>query len=79
MTAYFASNQDPFSKLIKPKNPIQGTFNLSEPSSHSQNDEHLLSRAVLVFSCYTFIPEMKGRVAGNNDDDSADDEESSQS
>jgi hypothetical protein len=121
MTAYFASNQDPFSKLIKPKNPIQGTFNLSEPSSHSQNDEHLLSQkptarkeaarcaiglvfyalglflfaygqlvqpslllmlagsAVLVFSCYTFIPEMKGRVAGNNDDDSADDEESSQS
>jgi hypothetical protein len=122
MTAYFASNQDPFSKLIKPASPIKGTFNVSEPSLHSQNDEHLLAQkpvtrkkeavrcamglalyalglflfaygqlvqpslllmlagsAVLVFSCYTFIPEIKSKAADDYDDDAADDEDISRS
>ena len=115
MTAYFASNQDPFSKLIKPASAIKGTFKVSEPSLHSQNDEHLLAQkpaarkkeaarsvlglvlyalglflfaygqlvqpslllmlagsAVLVFSCYTFIPEIKSQAADDCDDDDED-------
>lgn len=118
MTAYFASNQDPFSKLIKPASPIQGTFKVSKALPHSQNDEHLLTQqpalrkkeaargavglvlyalglflfaygqlvqpslllmlagsAVLVFSCYTFIPEIKGKAAGDYEDDISDDED----
>ena len=118
MTAYFATTtQDPFSKLTKPESPIQGTFNVTEPSLHSQNDEHLLAQkpiakknsaarcatglvlyalglflfaygqlvqpslllmlagsAVLVFSCYTFIPEIKGNAADGSDDDAADED-----
>ena len=118
MTAYFATTtQDPFSKLIRPESPIQGTFSVTEPSLHSQNDEHLLAQkpvtkknsaarcaiglvlyalglflfaygqlvqpslllmlagsAVLVFSCYTFIPEIKGTTVDGSDDDAADEE-----
>ncbi len=118
MTAYFATTtQDPFSKPIRPESPIQGTFSVTEPSLHSQNDEHLLAQkpiakknsaarcatglvlyalglflfaygqlvqpslllmlagsAVLVFSCYTFIPEIKGNAADGSDDDAADED-----
>ncbi len=118
MTAYFATTtQDPFSKLTKPESPIQGTFNVTEPSLHSQNDEHLLAQkqvakknsaarcaaglalyalglflfaygqlvqpslllmlagsAVLVFSCYTFMPEIRRNAADGSDDDAADED-----
>ncbi len=113
MTAYFASNQDPFKILTKPKDPIRTTFKIKDPSPDAQNDEHLFAQkespkkegircaiglvlyalglflfaygqlvepsllfmlagsAVLVFSCYTFIPEIKGKAidgSENNDD-----------
>jgi hypothetical protein len=118
MTAYFATTtQDPFSKLIRPESSIQGTFNVTEPSLYSQNDEHLIAQkpvakknsaarsaiglvlyalglflfaygqlvqpslllmlagsAVLVFSCYTFIPEIKGRTTNGSEDDDLNDD-----
>lgn len=41
MTAYFASNENPFDNFVKPERPIQATAKLNNPSSYAHNDEHL--------------------------------------